>query len=447
MQYKLLFFFLLTCVLNTQAQGTVYSPYSTIGLGELNNSEHPTSFGMGNTAITLADSTILNFLNPASYSTLGDGQPLFSLGLNSRISTFSQNNATQKYTSATVNHFALGFTLRNRYGLAFGVKPFSSKGYSITEGVKAGTDSIINTYLGTGGTNQFFIGLSAFLFKNETTAISLGTNLSYLFGATNNERRSQLYNSNSAYGGVDWNRYVVSSFHYDFGLFMKKTFNDRHTISIASTVDPTQKITADKEHALYFGVLGNPTKYDTILMSPTVSGSFNMPTTLAIGGSYTYWFTSGLSRKYVRNSEISLHVNYTSTNWANYSSEFENTNLTLKNSSNVAIGIQFIPERKFTENTVNTTFISRIRYRAGFYQNSLPYSFNQEQFLERGYTIGFGIPIIAQQSLSNINFGFSYGTRSTRQVGSFNQSFYGIQFGITIAPSIFERWFRKRRLD
>lgn len=447
MQYKLLFFFLLMCVLKTQAQGTIYSPYSTVGLGEVNNSEHPTSFGMGNTAITLADSTMLNFLNPASYSTLGDGQPLFSLGLNARISTFTQTNASQDFTSASVNHFALGFTLKQRYGLAFGLRPFSSKGYSITEGVKAGTDSIINTYLGTGGTNQFFVGLSAYLFKNESTAISLGTNLSYLFGATNNERRSQLYNSNSTYGGVDWNRYVVSSFHFDLGLFMKKTFNERHTFVIASTIDPSQKITADREKALFFGVLGNPTKYDTISLSPTVSGSFKMPTTFTIGGSYTYWFTSGLSRKYIRNSEIALHVNYSSTDWNNYSTEFESTALSLQNSANLSIGLQFIPERKFTENTVNTSFISRIRYRAGFYQNSLPYSFNGEQFLERGYTLGFGIPIIAQQSLSNLNFGFSYGTRSTHQTGSFNQAYYGIQFGITIAPSIFERWFRKRRLD
>lgn len=447
MQYKLLFFFLLMCVLKTQAQGTIYSPYSTVGLGEVNNSEHPTSFGMGNTAITLADSTMLNFLNPASYSTLGDGQPLFSLGLNARISTFTQINASQDFTSASVNHFALGFTLKQRYGLAFGLRPFSSKGYSITEGVKAGTDSIINTYLGTGGTNQFFVGLSAYLFKNESTAISLGTNLSYLFGATNNERRSQLYNSNSTYGGVDWNRYVVSSFHFDLGLFMKKTFNERHTFVIASTIDPSQKITADREKALFFGVLGNPTKYDTISLSPTVSGSFKMPTTFTIGGSYTYWFTSGLSRKYIRNSEIALHVNYSSTDWNNYSTEFESTALSLQNSANLSIGLQFIPERKFTENTVNTSFISRIRYRAGFYQNSLPYSLNGEQFLERGYTLGFGIPIIAQQSLSNLNFGFSYGTRSTQQTGSFNQAYYGIQFGITIAPSIFERWFRKRRLD
>lgn len=447
MQYKLLFFFLLTCVLNAQAQGSLYSPYSTVGLGEVNSSEHPTSFGMGNTAITLADSTMLNFLNPASYSTLGDGQPLFSLGLNARISSFTQNNISQDYTSATVNHFALGFTLKQRYGLAFGLRPYSTKGYSITEGVKAGTDSIINTYLGTGGTNQFFVGLSAYLFKNESTAISLGTNLSYLFGATNNERRSQLYNSNSTYGGVDWNRYVVSSFHFDLGLFMKKTFNERHTFVIASTIDPSQKITADREKALFFGVLGNPTKYDTISLSPTVSGSFKMPTTFTIGGSYTYWFTSGLSRKYIRNSEIALHVNYSSTDWNNYSTEFESTALSLQNSANLSIGLQFIPERKFTENTVNTSFISRIRYRAGFYQNSLPYSLNGEQFLERGYTLGFGIPIIAQQSLSNLNFGFSYGTRSTKQSGSFNQAYYGIQFGVTIAPSIFERWFRKRRLD
>lgn len=447
MQNRILLLFMLTSVILIHAQGTLYSPYSTVGLGEQNNTEHPTSFGMGNASIALVDSTVLNFLNPASYSTLGDGQPLFSLGFNSKISTFTQSNATQNHTSATINHFALGFTLKQRYGLAFGLKPYSSKAYSIIEGVKAGTDSMINTYIGSGGTNQFFVGLSASLFKNESTTISVGTNLSYLFGATNNERRSQLFNSNSTYGGVDWNRFVVSSFHYNFGLFFKKIVALKHTLAIAATLDPAQNVRADKENGLFFGVLGNPTKYDTILLSAVESGSFKMPTTYTIGGSYTYWFTSGFSSKYVRNSEIAIHVNYSATDWINYSTSFDNAVSTLENSSNLSIGLQFIPERKFTENTVNTSFISRIRYRAGYYQNTLPYSFNSEQFVEKGYTVGFGIPIISQQSLSSLNFGFSYGTRSTKQIGSFNQSYFGLQFGLTIAPSIFERWFRKRRLD
>lgn len=447
MQNRILLLLMLTSAILIQAQGTLYSPYSTVGLGEQNNTEHPTSFGMGNASITLADSTVLNFLNPATYSTLGDGQPLFSLGFNSRISTFTQNNATQNHTSATINHFALGFTLKQRFGLAFGLKPYTSKAYSIIEGVKAGSDSIINTYLGSGGTNQFFVGLSAYLFKNESTAISLGTNLSYVFGATNNERRSQMYNSNSTYGGVDWNRFVVSSFHYDLGLMAKKIVALKHTLVLAATLDPSQKIAAEKENTLFFGVLGDPTKYDTILVAPIESGNFKLPTSYTLGGSYTYWFTSGFSSKYVRNSEITLHVNYASTDWSNYTSTFDSPISTLKNSSNLSIGLQYTPERKFAENTVNTTFISRVRYRAGYYQNSLPYSFNGEQYIDKGYTIGFGIPIVAHQSLSNLNFGFSYGTRTTQQTGSFNQSYFGLQFGLTIAPSIFERWFRKRRLD
>ena len=60
---------------------------------------------------------------------------------------------------------------------------------------------------------------------------------------------------------------------------------------------------------------------------------------------------------------------------------------------------------------------------------------------------GFGIPIVSQNSLSSINFGFSYGKRETAAENSFNEQYVGINFGIILAPSNFDRWFRKKKLD
>ena len=63
------------------AQTNINSPYSSLGLGELSGLDHAVSSALGNTTITLQDSTLLNFYNPATYSALGQGQPLFSFGV------------------------------------------------------------------------------------------------------------------------------------------------------------------------------------------------------------------------------------------------------------------------------------------------------------------------------------------------------------------------------
>ena len=68
------------------------------------------------------------------------------------------------------------------------------------------------------------------------------------------------------------------------------------------------------------------------------------------------------------------------------------------------------------------------------------------QYQEQGVTFGFGLPLLAQVSLSSLNLGLTLGQR-TIATGVWKEQFIGARVSLIMAPSNFEKWFRKRQLD
>ncbi len=442
--FNLLFFAGFTFGL--MAQTTINSPYSSFGFGEKGNLDHAAFTGIGNAAITYFDSTIVNFYNPATYNTLGQGQPLFSLGTTSRLSFLDDRGTTSYQPTAFIEHFAMAFTIKKNFGFAFGLKPYARKGYNIVQRDLVGEDSMKYTYIGSGNTNQFFLGLSSNIINYKKSKVSIGTNLSYLFGSSVDERRSQMIYTNPTLGGVNWQTTRMKSFHYNLGLTYRQVLGTKHQLIIAAVIEPKQKLRAERDDYVFYGVVGNPFNYDTLSRNVDQKGSFTIPTTSSFGVSYAYWFQAQRANNSFRNSEIALHFNYTTSDWNTFSSTFSASSVNLS-TSKINVGIQFTPERKIFENAVNSKFLERVKYRVGYYQYTLPYSSEGYQIKDFGTTFGFGIPILAQQSLSSMNFGISLGKRNNGTSNALNENYVGINFGITLAPSNYDRWFRKRKLD
>ena len=445
MRIKITFFLCTSVSLHLFAQNTSSSPFSSIGLGERESADHAVFSGIGTCNTTYFDSTILNYFNPASYNTLATGQPLFSLGLTSRISQYSQNGLSKTNATAFVEHFVMGFRVKKNVGFAFGLKPFSRRGYELSERIAVGGDSMLNTYIGSGGIHQVFLGLSTNLIKFKQTKLAVGGNLSYLFGETTNERRSQLIEANSKASGIDWNSIRFNSFYYELGAYFKQSFGKNHNLLIGATASPAQKTNASQNYSLFYGAAGNPENYDTLLHTQT-KGSLNIPLSFSVGLNYNWWFNTQKRNNSFRNSELSFHINYSETTWSNFTGTFDQLTPGL-NTRKIAAGIQFTPERKFLESAVNSGVFSTMKYRLGCYQYTLPYVYDGSQLHDRGITAGIGIPVLAQQALSSVNIGLTYGTRSGKLPTSLNENYLGISLGLILAPSFYERWFKKRKLD
>ena len=235
--------------------------------------------------------------------------------------------------------------------------------------------------------------------------------------------------------------------HYELGAYFRHTIKQNHHFTLAAVIEPAQKLKARQDEYLFYGVVGNPLGYDTLFASIDQKGTINIPTASTLGFNYIFWFNSAKKKNNTTlNSELALHINYSTTDWTKFTSSFDNSPSLLA-SNKLTFGLQFVPERKFLENAVSSNFLEKMRYRVGYYQGVLPYSFSGQQLKDFGGTLGFGIPIVSQNSLSSINFGFSYGKRETAAENSFNEQYVGINFGIILAPSNFDRWFRKKKLD
>ena len=445
MQSKFLTLLFVAILATSIAQNTSNSPFSSFGIGEKAGIDHGIFTGIGNANLTYFDSTLVNFYNPATYNTLAQGMPIFSMGVTSRNSFYMQNNTSLFRNSTYVEHFVLGFTLNKYFGFSFGLKPFARKGYSIEDRVAVGSDSLKYSYLGTGGSNSVFLGLSNNLIKRKKTTLSVGANLGYLFGAATNERRSVLIAGNNLAGGIDWNALRLNAFHYELGAYFLQRIGKYNETVLTAVVEPSQKLQATNEQYLFSGIAGNPLSYDTIFTS-IEKGSIQLAPTLSLGMRHTINFKGKKRNNSTRNSELSLHVNYASTDWSRYETSF-NTNQINLQTTKLNIGVQFTPEYKFLENTVNTGFFETVRYRAGFYQYTLPYSVSGAQVNDLGTTFGFGIPILGQQSLSNVNFSVALGKRESGAANELQERYIGINLGICIAPSNFDKWFKKRKLD
>ena len=70
---------LVALVTETQAQETGISPYSRLGIGDLNKGYSPGYSTMGGASVSLSDFNMLNSANPASYSKMLQHMPVFEL--------------------------------------------------------------------------------------------------------------------------------------------------------------------------------------------------------------------------------------------------------------------------------------------------------------------------------------------------------------------------------
>jgi len=433
------------------AQNTANSPYSSYGIGSTNGLDHATFLGIGNSRITMVDSTVLNFYNPASYNSLAKGQPIFSLGAASRLSTFSEGDTKEFTPYASIQHFALGFSFEKYFGMAFGLKPYARRGYDFSTGGFIDSDSMTYTYQGTGSINEAFIGISADLlspFKFDSTQLSIGANAGYLFGSVANTRKASLYSSSGNDGGVGVKTVDIRSFHYDLGLYFTHNFNKNHSVGLYATMDPLQKLNASYEEAIFYaGHVDDPNSYDTAAYVLREDSILTNTPKFTYGLSYKYRFTDTDAKARTLHPEVALHVSYSTSDWSKYENTFSTDSSSFLNTSKLSVGVQFVPEYEFQLNTATTNIFSRIRYRAGFYQYTLPFTTNGEQVSDFGTTFGFGIPVAVQKSLSSINFGFSVGRRGVSDQTQLNENYYGISFGLSIAPGQAEKWFRKRKLN
>ena len=437
---------LLAFISGIYGQSSTKDPISYSGIGEQASGSHSIYNALGKNNFNFFDSTQLNFFNPASYSTLSSGNTLFSLDVTSRLSRYDQGSASELSGTALVEHFAIGFKMKKRMGLAFGLRPYSTRGYSFSEKQFTGTDTLEYTYIGTGGIQNLFLGFSYGILNKKNTKLALGFNASYLFGSVNNQRKSLLVDPNTSQGGVSNDIFQMRAFHYEIGTYYRQAITKKQQLMLSAVVEPAQSYSTTYREELYTASnINTPSSYDTLLYNVT-SGKVNVDLSFKLGINYLFALPDWQRKTRVIHPGLNVMLSYAS--FGVVQPEIGTlTKWDLVDYTKLSFGLQFNPELRISENFTNLKALEKFSYRLGAYQQTLPYLKNDRTYEERGLTLGLGIPILAQQSLSSLNISFQFGQRGLNEANALKESFIGMNFGLIVSPSSFDKWFRKRKLD
>lgn len=430
-------------------QTTANSPFSSYGIGEYGNIYNAQFSGLANITGVSTDTTVLNPYNPSGYALLSQGQPLFGLGVLTKISFYKLNEGKQTSLNTNITNFTLAVPFSKHFGLGGGIMPYTRRGYSIGTRQFVYDDTLNHQYQGSGSINNGFIGFSYAPIKTNRTELSFGVQGSFLFGNVSNTRLS-FYDNTVTDGGIQVDSKRVKSFSYTLGLTFRQylDIDKKQELVFGTIFSPQTKLNAYLDYGLYSASdVTDYSTYDTLSEISNNKGKITMPScqVYTIGYSYKPKTTENkLNSIYCLGVYGELEV----MNWKNYQENFTNYSYSgYSNTIATRFAIQFQPNTDIQTKTKGLAYFNKVKYRLGTYYAQNPMMYNGKQYATTAVTFGMGLPFLAQKSNSSLNLGIQYGKTSNGVAGDLREQFLSISIGIIIAPSSYERWFRKYKLD
>ena len=419
-KYLLLPLFILCLYSELNAQIRIASPYSRYGLGDLSGNNNAWNFSLGQTGIALRSPSHINYTNPASYGAFDSLSFVFEGGFSAESVRLTSRFQSTSRSYASLGYLSFGFPITKWWKTALGLVPFSDVGYNVLsteESTSAGT--ILTLYSGSGGINRFFWG-NAF---NITKDLSVGVNVSYLFGNATRESVVVFFDSLHSMDYKIDNYVTTGDFYFNFGAQYRIRLKSDKSIILGAVFAPNTNLTAHASALAQTYLISNTgVEYpkDTIAVVNAYKGSILLPWTA--GGGITFQKTD----------KFLITVDYRYQNWKSYQA-FGSSD-SLANSYQFSVGGEIIPN---ADNYGN--YLARVRYRLGFFFDRTYLQLRGRQLNEYGISLGFGLPLRGMKTMMNI--GGQFGARGTVQGDLIRETYFKFVLGF----SIYEHWFHKRK--
>ncbi|MFY0605682.1 MAG: hypothetical protein JXR10_03145 [Cyclobacteriaceae bacterium] len=403
---------------NSLAQ-SVRSPYSRNGLGDLLFQGLPNNFAMGEVGIGSPAAWHINLQNPSFLVT--NGFSSFQVGLSGDFRNYESNADTGSENAASLRFLAMSFpVVSKRWASSFALLPLSTVGYSTFSQEDVGaTATSITEFEGEGGISQLIWANGFRIYKT----LALGVKASYVFGNISRESRVQLagedFGSNYAISYFQETAYsdVNLSLGVSYKFFMKE---NTRAINIGGIYELSNELE---------GVT------DEFYQRLSLSGATIQGQSISEGEKSTYGlpesFGFGLSYEVI--GKVLVGVDYKTQGWGN--ANRENADLTLRNTTNIALGASFTPDYRSVKN-----YLKRGTYRFGANYKQLPYLVNNTEINDFGINFGVSLPV---NVYSSMDLAFKFGQRGTTNNNLIQEKYFQVLIGATIN----DRWFIKRRYD
>lgn len=403
------------------AENGINSPYSRYGLGILSNQSLGVNRQLGGLGYALRSSSYINLSNPASFTAIDSLAMLIEAGFSLQYGNFNERGKSVNAYNASFDHIALKFRLCKGLGLSAGFLPYSKVGYSFANSSNMNGDEnakSTNSYSGSGGIYQPFIGLGWSPFKN----FSIGAMVSYLYGDISHSITSTIVNNADALNRVRNYTIGVSNYKLDFGMQYVAQFNKKNSLTLGAT------------YSLGHDINANATKTDYTLENGQIDESSKKIATIANGFKLPHIFGGGLW--YNIDDRWLFGADYTYQMWR--TSTFFGDGNDGTNRSKVSAGIEYSP------NIISRNLLKTMSYRAGVYY-AQPYTKinGKEGCTEYGASLGISIPIRNDYNVNSlIHISGEYVHVNPGATGMIKENYLRLNIGITFNES----WFMKMKV-
>ena len=341
-----------------------------------------------------------------------------------QTTNYKEGGRRQNGSMADLEYVVGSFRAWKGVGMAFGIRPFSSVGYSYSSTTNLGNSSgtIAEAYSGSGGLHEVFLGVGVQVMK----PLSLGANIGYLWG--------DMSRSVTSSGGSNVNTLMktysvsVSNYKLDLGAQWKQPIGRKGTLTVGATVGIGHKLKADPK--MDITIVNTTGSMDTTTFK--VNDGLKLPMSYGVGAAYNH-----LGR-------LTVAADWTLEKWGSVdfpafntqTSQYELTSGLLKDRTKVNVGVDWLP----TTNVLNRNFLSHVHYRMGAGLATPYYKIgNQDGPKELSVSAGLGIPVLTGRSLVNVSF--QWARTSAKDLITENS------FRLNIGVTFNERWFAKWKVE
>lgn len=398
------------------AQEGTSSPYSFYGIGDIRFKGTVESRSMGGVAVE-QDSIHINLENPASYASLK--LTSFTIGGTYKTTSLKTNSESAKATRTTFDYLAVGLPL-GKFGLGFGLIPYSSVGYKI-ESISADNTQNSRRFNGDGGLNKAFLGVGYKIAPN----FSVGADVNYNFGKI--ETNSLEFIPNISAGTSEFNSADLSGLNFNVGMMYQAKINKK--ISVFSSVNYTVQGNLRSQNIRNVTTVTYDSNFNLQIVDQLEEQrnqtDIKLPSRLSVSAGI------GESKKWVFGGKIAYQKNSGQQNYYNIAD-----NVGYGRYGSVSLGGYYIPNYNSF-----TSYAKRIVYRGGLRYEKTGLMVNSQSINDMGLTLGLGLPL--NGTFSNINIGFELGKKGTTDSNLVQENYANFSVGF----SFNDTWFVKRKFN
>jgi len=397
------------------SQYTMNSPYSRFGVGDMEFQGFTQNRSMGGIGVGLRLPNQINILNPAAATAQDSLSFVWDVGMKGALTTYRNNVAKVNQKNFNFDHLAFSASVSNRIAFGAGLVPYSKTGYNYKEIYTFPDNERMQTeYIGNGNINRFYVGAGYAFFKKK---ISVGYQLSYLFGSITQTRNTIMIDSKNKTYGYYTDNYIdfsATGFLHTFGIQAVVPVSSQDLLVLGLVYDPATRLSSDRTITLSRG-------NDTLSYAGD-TGYFKIPSRIGIG--------AGL----IVGNRLVLGMDYTWQDW-NKATIF-NQGDSLRRYSRLSVGAEYVHNRESY-----TSYLAKVRFRIGAHYENTYVQLNQKGIVDYGVSVGIALPM--RRSNTFFHIGFEMGRRGTTSNNLIEDNYKRV----FISLSLYDYWFFKRKYD